>query len=491
MRNLRMHPDRLLPADPAVREIARGLYRRVADAPICSPHGHVPAQMLAADQPFASPTELLLTGDHYVTRVLHGAGVSLGGVQAPAGLPPIDPRDAWNVLARHWHLFRATSVQYWFEHQLAEVFGIDQRLTPESADGIYDQIAERLIDDDYRPRALFERFGVDVLATTDDPASDLAAHRALAADPSFHGRVLPTFRADRIMDSAADGWRPALDRLEASADIPCTTYAGMLEALRQRRAAFRAAGGTATDTGVADAWALPLPAAEAERIHAAGLRGEATDAEGEAYRRDILYRLMEMSAEDGMVMQLHPGIHRNHHRPTLERFGADTGHDLPVPMTYTEPLRRALNDFGTGTRLRLVLFTVDETSFSRELAPLAGFYPSVYVGAPWWFLDTPDAMERYRRAITDSAGFEKTSGFIDDTRAFCSIPARHDMARRVDAGYLASLVATHRLDEEDASQIADDLVRRVPYDTFRIPVDAASGRDTRRSDAPDLTYSAT
>jgi len=469
MLSTKMHPDRLLPGDPSTRGVARELYRRVADAPIVSPHGHVPASLLAEDRPFASPTELLLTGDHYVTRVLHGAGISLGGVQAPAGEPAVDPREAWRVLAANWHLFRASSVQYWFEYQLSELFGIDDRLTADTADAVYDRIAELLTDDAYRPRALFERFGVDVLATTDDPAADLADHLALAADPTFTGRVLPTFRADRAMDPSAPGWLPALERLAAASEISCGTYAGLLEALRARRAWFRAAGATATDTGVPDAWALPLPAGEAERIHAAGLRGEATAEEGAAYRRDILYRLIEMSAEDGMVMQLHPGIHRNHHVPTLRRFGADTGHDLPVPMTYTEPLRQALNDFGTGTQLRLVLFTVDETSFSRELAPMAGFYPSVYVGAPWWFLDTPDAMERYRRAITDSAGFAKTSGFIDDTRAFCSIPARHDMARRVDAGYLASLVVTHRLTEEDAAEIADDLVRRVPYETFRIP----------------------
>lgn len=469
MPTTKMHPDRLFPSDPATRDIARELYTSVADAPICSPHGHVPAALLAENEPFASPTDLLITGDHYVTRVLHGAGIPLGRVQAPSGEPAVDPREAWRVLAAHWRLFRATPVQYWLEYQLSEVFGVTARLSADTADAIYDEVAELLREDEFRPRALFERFGVDVLATTDDPADDLAAHRALAADPSFHGRVLPTFRADRVMDPSAPGWLAAVDQLAAASGIPCGTYEGMLAALRARRAYFRSVGGTATDTGVADAWAVPLDPAEAARIHVAGFRGRATAAEGVAYRRDILYRLIEMSADDGMVMQLHPGVHRNHHAPTLARHGADTGHDLPLPTTYTEPLRQALNDFGTGTALRLVLFTVDETAFSRELAPLAGFYPSVYVGAPWWFLDTPDAMERYRRAITDSAGFAKTSGFIDDTRAFCSIPARHDMARRADASYLASLVATHRLTEADAAEIALDLVQRIPYDTFRIP----------------------
>lgn len=469
MPTTKMHPDRLFPSDPTTRDIARELYATVAEAPICSPHGHVPASLLAENEPFASPTDLLVTGDHYVTRVLHGAGLSLSTVQAPAGEPPVDPREAWRVLAAHWHLFRATPVQYWLEYQLSEVFGVDRRLSAETADAIYDEVAEKLLDDEYRPRALFERFGVDVLATTDDPADDLAAHRALADDPSFHGRVLPTFRADRVMDPSAPGWLAAVDRLAAASDIPGDTYEGLLAGLRARREHFRSVGGTSTDTGVPDAWAVPLDPAEAARIHRAAFRGRATAAEGVAYRRDILYRLIEMASDDGMVMQLHPGVHRNHHAPTLARHGADTGHDLPLPTSFTQPLRQALNDFGTGTALRLVLFTVDETAFSRELAPLAGFYPSVYVGAPWWFLDTPDAMERYRRSITDSAGFSKTSGFIDDTRAFCSIPARHDMARRADASYLASLVATHRLTEADAAEIARDLVSRIPYDTFRIP----------------------
>ncbi|HCS59885.1 MAG TPA: glucuronate isomerase [Microbacterium sp.] len=464
-----MHPNRLFPSDPTTRTIARELYETVRDAPICSPHGHVPASMLADNARFASPTDLLINGDHYVTRVLHGAGVPLDQVQAAPGEPPLDPRQVWRLLAAHWHRFRATPVQYWFEYQLSEVFGINTRLSSETADSIYDSVDEMLSDEAFLPRALFARFGVDVLATTDDPADDLAAHRALAADPTFSGRVLPTFRADRYMDPSVAAWKSSLDTLARASDTDCSTYAGLLDALRARRAYFRALGATATDTGVVDAWALPLAANEAERIHAAGLRGTATVEEGIAYRRDILYRLIEMAATDGMVMQLHPGVARNHHLPTLNRHGADTGHDLPLPTSFTEPLRRALNDFGTKTALRLVLFTVDETAFSRELAPLAGFYPSVYVGAPWWFLDTPDAIQRYRRAITDSAGFVKTSGFIDDTRAFCSIPARHDMSRRADASYLASLVATHRLTEADAAEIADDLVRKVPYDTFRIP----------------------
>ena len=147
-------------------------------------------------------------------------------------------------------------------------------------------------------------------------------------------------------------------------------------------------------------------------------------------------------------------MRRNHHRPTYERFGPDTGHDIPIRVEFTDGLRPLLERFGTHPGFHLVAFTVDETVWSRELAPLAGFYPSVYVGVPWWFLDAPDAIRRFRAAVTETAGFSRTSGFVDDTRAFCSIPARHDMSRRVDAGVLARLVAEHRLDEDEAVETA-------------------------------------
>ncbi|WP_353114436.1 glucuronate isomerase [Microbacterium sp.] len=460
------HPDRLLPADPGVRRLARELYRSVADAPILSPHGHVEAALLADDLPFPDPATLLITPDHYVLRLLHATGVGLGELGRGEG--PADPRDVWRAFCAGWDVFLGTPVRYWFETSLSEVFGVTEQPSAANADELYDHIDALLRTPEFRPRALFDRFGIEVLATTDDPASDLEAHARLRDDPSFSGRVLPTFRADRYMDPSAPGWAGFLGELAETAGIDTGDRAGLLAALCARREAFRAAGGTATDTGVLDAGSQPLPAAEAERIHAAGLRGEVSVDDATAYRRDMLYRLAEMSAEDGLVMQLHPGVIRNHHVPTLERFGPDSGHDLPDVAAYTRPLTPILNDFGTDETFRLVLFTVDETSFSREIGPLAGFYPSVYAGAPWWFIDTPDAIARFRRAVTDSAGFTKTSGFIDDTRAFCSIPARHDMSRRVDAGYLATLVAEHRLDEDAAHTLARRLVDDIPRATFRL-----------------------
>ncbi|WP_426595274.1 glucuronate isomerase [Cellulomonas sp. McL0617] len=467
---LQPHPDRLLPSDPGRRDIARRLYAEVADAPIYSPHGHVDARLLLDDQPFGDPATLLITPDHYVLRLLHAAGVPLDdlGLGRDGAAPTAAGREVWRRLAEHWDLFLGTPVRFWFESELHDVFGLTEHPSAANADVLYDQLVDALAQDAFRPRALFDRFGIEVLATTDDPADDLSAHHALRADPAFTGRVLPTFRADRYMDPSEATWADALQRLAGAADVDTTTYAGLLAALRARRAAFVAAGGTATDTGVPDAGSTPLDAADAERIHAQALRSTLGAADAVAYRRNMLFRLAEMSAQDGLVMQLHPGVIRSHHAPTLAAFGPDTGHDLPDAGAFTRPLTPILDAFGTNPTFRLVLFTVDETTFSREIAPLAGFYPSVYAGAPWWFLDTPAAIWRYRQAVTDSAGFTKTSGFIDDTRAYCSIPARHDMSRRLDAAYLASLVATHQVSEDDALGVARRLVDDIPRATFRL-----------------------
>jgi glucuronate isomerase len=373
-------------------------------------------------------------------------------------------------LAEHWDDFLGTPVRHWFETELHDVFGLTTAPSAANADDQYDHIAALLQEPSMRPRALFERFGIEVLATTDDPSSDLAAHAALAADPAFRGRVVPTFRADAVFDPSGPDWRHAVASIGEAAGIDTGTSDGLLAALRARRQFFIANGATATDTGVLDTGSEPLSAQSRQTIHAAALAdpSSVSDADAIAYRHDMLYRWAEMSCEDGLVMQLHPGVIRNHHRPSLERFGPDAGHDLPAVGSFTMPLRPLLEAFGTVPGFHLVLFTVDETVFSREIAPLAGFYPAVYAGAPWWFIDTPAAIRRYREAVTDSVSFTKTSGFIDDTRAFCSIPARHDMARRVDAGYLADLVVTHQISEEDAMRTASRIVSDIPRATFKL-----------------------
>ena len=462
--------DRQLPADPATRDVARRLYASVESAPILSPHGHVDAGLLADDTPFPDPAALFITPDHYVTRLLHANGVPLSdlGLARNGEASTATPREIWSRLCSGWPLFAGTPVRSWLEAEFTGVFGVDTVPSARTADAMFDELSAALATPEFRPRALFERFGIRVLATTDDPADELEAHRALRDDPTFAGHVIPTLRADRYMDPSRPGWAGFLYELGVSADVDCRSYAGFIAALRQRRRFFIDNGATSTDTGVPDAWATPLPDTEAERIHAEGLAGTATPVDAVAYRRNLLYRFAEMSTEDGLVMQLHAGVIRGHHAPTLAAYGPDTGHDLPDVGGYTRPLARLLADFGTHPNLNLVLFTVDETMFSREIGPLAGFYPTVYAGAPWWFLDSPSGIARYRAAVTDSAGFAKTSGFIDDTRAFCSIPARHDASRRADAGYLAGLVTTHQLGEDEAVTIAGNLVRDIPARTFKL-----------------------
>jgi glucuronate isomerase len=421
------------------------------------------------DEPFADPASLFVTPDHYVTRLLHADGVALQDLGVGRDrLSEDQARRAWRLLCEHWQVFRGTPVRYWLEAELAGIFGIAERPSASSADRLFEELSARLGEDAYRPRALYERFRISVLATTDDPASDLAAHAALRHDPTWQGRVIPTFRPDRYLEPAAPGWREALKHLAAAANTDVGSYAGYLAALEDRRQFFIANGAVSADHSHADARTDPLEAGEAARIYAAALEGEATAAERTAFRRHMVGEMARMSCDDGLVMTLHPGVRRHHHPATVERFGPDTGSDIPIRVEFTEALQPLLARFGTYPGFHLVVFTMDETVWSRELAPLAGFYPSLYVGVPWWFLDAPDAMRRFRAAVTETAGFSRTSGFVDDTRAYCSIPARHDMSRRIDAGYLAGLVAEHRLDEEEAAATAVALASEQPRAVFKL-----------------------
>jgi glucuronate isomerase len=463
------HPDRLFPADPGTRAIARRLFKAVQSLPIISPHGHLDARMLAEDEPLGDPTALLITSDHYVTRLLHASGVSLADLGVGKGpLPEADARRAWRLLGEHWDVFRGTPVRYWLECELAGIFGVEARLSAGTADLIYDQLAEKLARDNYRPRALISRFGVEVLSTTEDPLSDLDAHATLAADPSFECRVVPSFRPDRYLEPSRPDWVADVDQLGAASQEDIGDYDGFLRALESRRRHFVARGATSADHSHADARTDPLEVADARRIYGRARRGEAGPDELLAFRRNMIFEMARMSVEDGLVMTLHPAVRRNHHRPTAERFGSDSGHDIPVAVEFTDALRPLLDKFGTATGFHLILFTTDETVFSREIAPLAGFYPAVYAGAPWWFIDAPDAIGRFRAAVTETAGFSRTSGFVDDSRSLCSIPARHDMSRRVDSGYLARLVAEHRLDEDDAAAVLTDIVTASPRRAFKL-----------------------
>jgi glucuronate isomerase len=466
---LGLHPDRLLPSEPGLRATARQLYDSVKDLPIISPHGHVPPQWLAEDIPFSNPTSLLITPDHYVNRMLHAHGVELSklGVGQP-DLTEDQSREAFSMLCTHWSAYRGTPVRLWFDTQLGEVFDVKVQPTAETADQIYDQIQSCIASPEFKPRALYEKFGIELLATTDDPCDDLAAHQSLRDDATWHGRVIPTFRPDKYLEAAQPSWNADIDRLAQVSGIDTGNYEGYIAAMENRRQYFKDNGAVSSDHSHLDAGTDALEMAEAERIYAAARKGEASEYEATALRRHFVLEMARMACDDGLVMTLHPGVRRNHHMPTFERYGADVGTDIPVQMEFTEALRPMLNRYGTHPNFQLIIFTIDETVFSREIAPLAGFYPSVFAGVPWWFLDAPEAIRRFRAAITESAGFAKTSGFIDDTRAFCSIPARHDMSRRLDAGYVAQLVGEHRLSEAEASDVMHDLVVTNPRRAFKL-----------------------
>jgi glucuronate isomerase len=466
---LTLHPDRLFPVDPGVRSIARGIYEGTRNLPIVSPHGHVEARLLHENEAFPNPANLLIAPDHYVTRLMQARGVDLSALGVGQGtLDEADARRVWRIFCDHWPVFLGTAVHSWLSAELVEVFGVTTRPSSQAADDIFDQIADRLQRPEFLPRALFERFGIQALATTDDPCDDLASHEALAQLPGWEGRVRPTFRPDRYLEPSRADWPMLCQRLAEVTGADTSCYPGWIDAMEARRAYFKVRGAVSTDHSHADTGTEPLSTGDADRIYRAALRGVATQTEAVALRRHMLLEQARMAADDHLVMTIHPAVRRNHHRPTFERFGPDVGADLPLRGDFVDPLRPMLDRFGHHPNFTVVLFTIDETTFSRELAPLAGFYPSVYVGAPWWFLDEPDAILRWRSAITGTAGFRKTSGFIDDTRAFCSIPARHDMSRRLDAAFLARLVAEHRMDLDEAIEVAVDQVVGRPTEVFHL-----------------------
>jgi glucuronate isomerase len=462
--------DLLFPAEPGQRSIARELYGLARDQPLISPHGHVDPALLADDEPFPDPARLLIVPDHYLTRMLLSQGIppSRLGVPSRTGEPSeTDGRAIWRLFAEHWHLFRGTPSRLWLERTFETVFGVTTRLSPSTADEVYDALAARLAEPAFRPRALFERFNIEVLATTESPLDDLAAHAKLAAD-GWGSRVVTTFRPDDVVDMEFEGWAARVGRLGEIAGEDTGTYAGYLAALRSRREVFIAAGATSSDHGHPTARTLNLSPAEAAALFDRGLRGEADAADAETFRAHMLMEFARMSIEDGLVMQLHPGAVRNHNRWLHAAHGRDVGGDIPQATEYLHALTPLLDAYGNDPRLRVVVYTLDEYTFSRELAPIAGGYAAIYLGAPWWFLDSPEVLRRFREAVTESAGFYNTAGFVDDTRAFCSIPVRHDVARRVDAGFLARLVAEHRLPFDEAAETIVDLAYRLPKRVFRI-----------------------
>jgi glucuronate isomerase len=465
-----LHPDRLFATCPEQRAIARELYEEVRGLPIVSPHGHTDAAWFADNRPFANATALLVQPDHYLLRMLYSQGVDFERVGIPRSdgtAAEVDPADAWQLFADHYHLFRGTPTRCWLDHVLGEVFGIDEVLSEASAQRIYDDINLQLATPAFFPRALYERFNIEVIATTESPLDALDAHARLAAD-NWDGRVITTFRPDPVVDPEYEGFADNIVELARVSGVACDTWLGYLGALRERRAFFKSLGATATDHGHPSARTADLSRDECERLYARALAGKLSRKEAERFRGQMLMEMALMSLDDGLVMQLHPGVYRNHNPSLFARYGRDRGADIPRPGEFVEHLKPLLDRVGNASDFTLILFTLDETTYTRELAPLAGHYPALRLGPAWWFNDSPEGMLRFRQQVTETAGFYNTVGFNDDTRAFLSIPARHDMARRIDCRYLAQLVAEHRLPLAEARVLAADLACHLARDAYRL-----------------------
>jgi glucuronate isomerase len=461
-----LHDDRLFSADQPTRSVARRLYASVRDLPIVSPHGHTQAAWFAKNHAFPDPATLFIQPDHYVHRMLYSQGVSLDDLEIGAARVS-NPRKVWRIFAEHYYLFRGTPTRLWLDFAFQELFGLEERLAGGTADLYFDTISVKLQTPEFLPRALFERFRIEVLATTDSAIDALADHVAIR-ESGWTGRVLPTFRPDSVVDPEFAGFAENVAKLGEQTGEDTATWKGYLAALRLARARFQALGCTATDHGHPTANTADLSGAACSALFEKVVAGQFSADEAELFRAQMLTEMARMSLEDGLVMQIHPGSVRNHNLQLFRKFGRDMGADIPMQTNYVEGLRPLLDLFGNEKGLRIILFTLDESTYSRELAPLAGHYPCLRLGPPWWFHDSPEGMMRFRESVTETAGFYNTVGFNDDTRAFLSIPARHDVARRVDCSFLAKLVVEHRLDEDEAFELAQDLTNGLVRRAYKL-----------------------
>lgn len=462
-----LDPDRCFSPQPAVRARARALYEGVADLPLVCPHGHVPPQLLSdPDARLGNPAELFIIPDHYIFRMLYSRGVPLEdlGIRPKDGTRvETDGRTIWRRFAEHFHLFRGTPTGLWLKDELVGLFGVEEKLDGDSADRIYDHLEHRLAQDAYRPRALFERFNIETLCTTDAATDTLEPHRSLRAE-GFP--IRPTFRPDRLFAIAAPAWRDQLTSLEARTGSSIERVDAFVAAIEQRRAFFKEHGATATDHATLHPYADLLESDALDAIFSQALRGEATEEDAARFNGHMLVEMARMSREDGLTMQLHVGSLRNHNRPVYERFGIDMGADIPIATDWTRGLRPLLNRHGNDPEFTLILFTLDESTYARELAPLAGHYPALWLGAPWWYFDSVLAMERYLDAVVETAGMYNLAGFNDDTRAFASIPTRHDVWRRTSCNWLAGKVERGLVDVNDAPAMARWLAYDAPREAY-------------------------
>jgi glucuronate isomerase len=471
MNAMLLHEDRLFPSESSALKVARSLYAHVRNLPIVSPHGHTQAAWFATNEPFPDPATLFVQPDHYVFRMLYSQGVSMDDLEI--GQPVVkDPRKVWRIFASHYYLFPGTPTRMWLDFAFQELFGIEERLSAKTADLYFDTIAEKLKTPEFLPRALYEKFNIEVLSTTESPLDPLEAHQAIR-DSGWKPRgdaprILPAFRPDPVVDPEFKGFAGLVAQLGEQNDEDSSTWKGYLNALMKARARFKTLGCTSTDHGHPTAQTADLPETEAAALFAKVIAGKADAAEQELFRAQMLTEMARMSVEDGLVMQIHPGSVRNHNKFVYERYGRDMGADIPGPTGFVHALRPLLDRFGNNKDLTIILFMLDESTISRELAPLAGHYPCLRLGPPWWFHDSPEGMMRFREQATETAGFYNTVGFNDDTRAFLSIPARHDVARRVDCAFLGRLVAEHRLEEDEAFELAHQLTYDLVKKAYRL-----------------------
>jgi glucuronate isomerase len=456
---LELHSDRLLPSDESCRSVARRLYEDIKNLPIISPHGHTDPEWFAKNDCFRDPYSLLVAPDHYLLRMLYSQGISMTdmAIENIHGTSAGDPRAAWRIFAKHQHLFRGTPSGLWLDHVFQET----------TADDYYDSISEQLNEDEFRPRQIFDRFNIEFLSTTESAVDALQYHKELR-DSDWNGNVVTTYRPDSVVDAEHHQFKEALALFGELSGEDVYTWDGYLRAHRKRRADFIAVGATATDHGHPTARTANLSTSDCRKLFERVTTATATPDDAEIFRAQMLTEMARMSIDDGLVMQIHPGVSRNHNAWLFDNYSSDKGADIPVSTEYTNALRPLLNEFGNNTDLTVIVFTLDESTYARELAPLAGHYPCLLLGPPWWFNDSPEGILRFREQTTETAGFYNTAGFNDDTRALFSIPARHDTSRRVDCAYLARLVCEHRLSETDAHTIANDLTYKLPRQAYRI-----------------------
>lgn len=470
MSTYELHPDRFFDPDPAVRKSAREIYQTIKDLPIISPHGHVDPRLFSENKPFPNPTELFIIPDHYVFRMLYSQGIKLESL----GIPSVDgsevekdARKIWQIFGSNYYLFNGTPSGVWLDFEFNVVFGIKEKINSSNALKIYDEINEKIKSPEFLPRALFKKFNIEVLSTTDAASDSLEYHEKIK-ESGWNGRIIPCFRPDAVTDLMTKNWSDNIKVLSKSAGNEITSFKEFLKALEKRREYFIKMGATASDHGVFSPYTHELSEKEAEGIFQKALKGKSTPGNANLFTAHMLMEMARMSTIDGMVMQIHPGCYRNHNSVIFKKFGADKGHDIPVSTEYTSNLRELLNKYGNNPDLTVIVFTLDETNYSRELAPLAGHYPAMKLGPAWWFHDSIQGMTRHHQMVIETAGFYNTVGFNDDTRAFVSIPARHDVARRVDANFLGELVARHIIDLEEALIIGKDLTYNLVKKAYKL-----------------------